>query len=740
MDGGAESMSTINEGAWNDIKNGVNPYSRKIVYHVSLDKNLDGKTLSPRIPSYITRLKKDGVDLDEYMKNNKKENIVTPRVCFSPSIEGCLCAIVSDTDQVSGKELYVYIPEKPYSEYKHKDGKHLYKDQDVFDAHLTKECWILEPVKLKFYGTIRVETISQSAKQYFVAGKNKKTAEDKDKIGKWDFKWKWFVHPSISGYGRNDNMTNSDQKSQNESAWLSMNGIDSMAMLKKFSADDPDSKKAISTVMGFNEVYPKDTCDKLNARINQRGISISNNLLIEDTDTPASNAFSEYVRSLEVEKPVLHNTPFFSPIELESLFVGSEDYFKYSDEPDTIRLKSGINISSWRENYIKDFYTGRGDNYQADWINTMRSLYADYDAIKESGDIDRINARKQSILNLGWNPEIDFNEKNMRFGKKRLLDEAASRQDVNIDYRCVYRNMENVTIPVTCGKGSGRIQTVFFVESDGKLGVDLDSYKLENICVISGKSDNVKTFEAFADKANVYMCTINHDSIAPIKGKLRNGFVLKYGESSSPYEVISEALDTLLDSDKNYASRVRKRIFNVYSGDTASYNEDAAFKTVNYMIREHKNEIVADSMTFVNEALEVDEDGTMIIYKAKTNTLDYGKSVNDSAKFCKIYATAGDIEGLKYELAKLYYINIMIEKRMGKMDSKTLPVDRNTLTNARRTCVNVFSQNMKKAITMDPEFNFVEYYNKSVYGGAIKISRNTFKFAIEAMVGLLKSL
>ena len=41
-------------------------------------------------------------------------------------------------------------------------------------------------------------------------------------------------------------------------------------------------------------------------------------------------------------------------------------------------------------------------------IKKLYDLYSDYDAIKESGDIDKINARKQSILELGYNPELPF--------------------------------------------------------------------------------------------------------------------------------------------------------------------------------------------------------------------------------------------------------------------------------------------------------------------------------------------
>ena len=74
---------TLNERAWNDIKNGVNPYSKSTVFHVSSDEKLAGKTFTPRIPNWITKLKKDGVNVDDMMKDNHRvENCDIPRVCI----------------------------------------------------------------------------------------------------------------------------------------------------------------------------------------------------------------------------------------------------------------------------------------------------------------------------------------------------------------------------------------------------------------------------------------------------------------------------------------------------------------------------------------------------------------------------------------------------------------------------------------------------------------------------------
>lgn len=190
-----ESITGMN---LNDIKNGVNPYSKKRFYHISFDFALDEHgPLKPRVPTWITNeLKKNKNFIQEALEKAKLakdssgfgfEEYKTPRVCFSNSIEGCLNAIINDVGrlELAGKTLYVYTPEKPISSYKHKTNKQIIKDGDIFDANITNEMWILEPVQLKYVGSIVVDKVNGEHVRKF-ANNKKKT------IIKYDYKWHWF--------------------------------------------------------------------------------------------------------------------------------------------------------------------------------------------------------------------------------------------------------------------------------------------------------------------------------------------------------------------------------------------------------------------------------------------------------------------------------------------------------------------------------------------------------------------
>ena len=179
---------TIQESAWGDIRNGVNPWSMKRVFHISPEGHLDGQIFKPRVPEY----------LDKYDPSDTGfEDVETPRVCFSPSIEGCLNAIIVHIARWKTanklRDWYVYIPEKPLKEYKYRTNKQLINEKKVYDANLTKEIWIEEPVRLKQYGIIRIDSVTNTNRKKTVPT----TLGESEKRNVYNFKWHWLVRPSV---------------------------------------------------------------------------------------------------------------------------------------------------------------------------------------------------------------------------------------------------------------------------------------------------------------------------------------------------------------------------------------------------------------------------------------------------------------------------------------------------------------------------------------------------------------
>lgn len=101
-------------------------------FHVSDNPNLNGCTVFPKLPE----------------SRMEVENSITPRICVSPSINGCLTAT---SRYEEGETLYIY---ECYSEAIIQPT-----EKDVIDAPLTGEMWIVEPTIFRRFGTIKITEV-----------------------------------------------------------------------------------------------------------------------------------------------------------------------------------------------------------------------------------------------------------------------------------------------------------------------------------------------------------------------------------------------------------------------------------------------------------------------------------------------------------------------------------------------------------------------------------------------------
>ena len=179
-----ESYELIQEGTTYRDK-----HFRKLYFHVSGDEHLDGQVFKPRVPSYI----EPGDTADT---STEFEDATIPRVCFSPTIEGAMNAIICKINPqhpVPYKRLAVYIPEKPFNDYKHKTNKEIIKEKLVFDASSTGEVWIMEPVRMKLFGIIEID----SYKRAKLVSNVKNNKGERSQKRYYIFKWHWLVNPKI---------------------------------------------------------------------------------------------------------------------------------------------------------------------------------------------------------------------------------------------------------------------------------------------------------------------------------------------------------------------------------------------------------------------------------------------------------------------------------------------------------------------------------------------------------------
>jgi len=143
--------------------------------------------------------------------------------------------------------------------------------------------------------------------------------------------------------------------------------------------------------------------------------------LFEDSITK-DIADREVMNNEIVDMDTIYNDlPYFTADRMIDLGVFSGTTNCFDTIADNTVLEDGTTVEDWFDayrnnqiNYLKEHNLAR--------IHTLERLYSDLQELEESGDIDKINSRKQSILELGWDPEVDFSPENRAINDKKIKD------------------------------------------------------------------------------------------------------------------------------------------------------------------------------------------------------------------------------------------------------------------------------------------------------------------------------
>ena len=569
--------------------------------------------------------------------------------------------------------------------------------------------------------------------------------------------------------------------------------------------------------------------------------------------------------SLKVNKHKRFNdTPYFTPTELIDMGVHGNHNF-YSKDADNDGLITGIKVPTWFDSYKDMCLDHIFEDHRKDWIDTLDVLYSDFEDIKSSGDEEKILARKQSILDLGWNPEIPFNRKNRKKASERvskILDETIP-SDIFINLEDIPDNdVIEETISLTTHKPvflifvQGKTPIVssgikYFTKSDyshsalafdSKLDVihsynisgngvvreNITDYKDAIISVMAFFAPN-KIVESMKDRIQDFE---NHKTDYDFSILVNKVFKIDKKLTDNEYkQVCSTFVDTVLQSGKvdlskdinvpdpgqlyNSAKSIPNKIIEVYKGPADKYNAKKVDRKLNSLLKknflsieeackdlksarefvskvgelakkydanyfivtdgasgihnngnpavknardsqikwekEHgfdpdedwsKEKPIKENKNFVdciNEVkqfpVEFDKEGNLIIYKSRVNSLAFGDEIDDSVQLLQAYRNSSNIEGMKYELAKLWYINDCIEKKL----KKRLTNDQyKELIDTRATCLNVFKTNLDYVMKAEKGFNFSDYYNSTPFSdNSTKITANTLKYTVKAVASVI---
>ncbi len=535
--------------------------------------------------------------------------------------------------------------------------------------------------------------------------------------------------------------------------------------------------------------------------------------LIQNTLDDTMELFKNNMADRIGKEILFADLPFFEPTDMEDMGVHSSEPY-YLLQPDNKYLDSNETISTktWFENYKKIMagaLTEDMKNLTNLWVRKLTELYHGYNKIKESGDINKINARKQSILELGWNPELDFSlETRIRVSDrmKRLIQEKYKyttiidvREIVDLDNDQIIieaAENDNVLYPifivlvytesmfgkaiVRVTKGKYSHSAIGFEPDLNKLytfknkvynaGLDMESLKfyieknkdsIMSVYAVFVKKEDLLTI---SEKVDYYILNKDktHYSIINLFGILTNNII-----NIDMRMICSQFVDSLLkliDVDitgkvsamvapNDFTRTTNKRVYNIYEGRCVDYD----VRKVNKILSSIRNKVkyikegLLENTLFqsliipfisaspIIEAKEFpvqfDKDGNLLIKKMKS--LDFESEYAQIHKLLLVYSEKNNIEAIKYELSKLWFINILLEKKIytkGKSTNEEL----DSYHKARAKILNDFNKYIKEVLKNDKEFNFTEYYNDSPFSDAsTKINASTLKYSGDLIKSIL---
>ena len=486
-----------------------------------------------------------------------------------------------------------------------------------------------------------------------------------------------------------------------------------------------------------------------------------------------------------------NDTPYFTPSEMIDLGVCGNGNF-YSPVADNDGLITNIKTPTWFDNYKDMCLDHIFEDYTSDWIDTLDMLYSDFDKIKESGNESAILARKQSILDLGWNPEIKFNRVNRIKATKRVNDilESSIQRDIFINIKDIPKEEDSELMQEMANKSTHKPVLLIFTQgktpivSQGIKHVTGSVYSHASISFDPSLDDtysyNLRLQNAGFTKENRQSFLDNDISImaffAPNK---KSSFDLRIflnkilhidkKPSKNEYkQVCSTFVDTVLKSqDINLVGSINipdpgqlytatksqpNKIIEVYNGPVQEYDETITRKKLNFLLKSGIESIeeskldktvqnedwskkkIIEQVSFLNEVkqfpVEFDKEGNLIIYKCRTGNISYEDEIKDSVELLKSYRNTQNIEGMKYELAKIWFLIDSIEKELKK---KSLSQERyKELIESRAAAMNIFKSNFEYICKAEKGFNFSDYYNTTPFSdNSVKITANTLKHSFK---------
>lgn len=456
--------------------------------------------------------------------------------------------------------------------------------------------------------------------------------------------------------------------------------------------------------------------------------------------------------------------------------------FLKKDIPDSDLIDKNITVATTEQSYIERKY-----NY----LNSL-NINEDYDYIKES--IDELSFLNKSLFEeaLMFNLINKLSEKNddMDSGEFVDLTEAvklSNNDKVEYQYKKKTKNSLNpvyiVLVEGTSAFSNAIKKVTNGIYSHSALSFDesltrMYSYNLKTKFGHSGlsiesiddynKNSKLGVFAIFVKESEYDKLkrTVDYylDNEDKTSYSINNVFSMLFNiPLHRDFKMVcSQFVDNLLKviniditnkdsslvspNDFDKARKKNKKIYKLYAGKVHRYNRikvqnfinDLINKGPKYINESYNTNIIDLQPCFeaVDFPVQFNKDGDLFIKKIKkvNNVKFYDAEFAKCHKLLLQYEKSNNIEGMKYELSKLWYMNTKLEYYINQNE-----INKRTFTSVRALILNDFNKYLNVVLSNDNTFNFTEYYEASPFSDdTVKVSKNTLKYTIDLVKNIIR--
>lgn len=348
---------------------------------------------------------------------------------------------------------------------------------------------------------------------------------------------------------------------------------------------------------------------------------------------------------------------------------------------------------------------------------------------------------------------MDFNEDTINFAAKRvtkLINEQNSNfkiiniEDSNVITESTYPNTQK----------ENPLFLIFYslypkdILKYDHIGVSF-SYNLDEVYgfKVPGESTPTKTNlteiqENSTDHFEVYGIFLSPEEINRIKNIITAPFnfsditdkeLLIDNVKSVCNDFITSMMNRLYKSDDIQTDiKFDGNIYKLYHGDPDDYDSTKVISSIAHLY----SGAMEESSSFIYKLaihetkdfpIQFNQDGDLLISKGKD--LDFEGEFSRTHLALQQYEKAKDIEGMKYSLCKLWYMNIVLEENIHDPSKKD---NIKEYHKARAKIINDLKKYMKIVMKYDNTFNIVEEYKNSPFDNStIKIKKSTINYLLE---------